>query len=91
MQLVIRTIIFHVICIILFTFIYYSFRSQFIHINKDRRYETIYDFLLLSVSLQGSVGFSDLMPITNVCKLLTTLQIFIMLSTHLITIYFFTL
>ena len=91
MYLVIRTVIFHIMCIILFTFIYYSLRGQFKHMNKDRKYETIYDFLLLSVSMQGSIGFSDLMPVTSVCKLIITLQILLMMSTHLITIYFLTL
>jgi len=91
MQLVVRTIIFHIICIVLFTAIYYLYRSQFLHLHKDRKYESIYDFLLLSISLQGSVGFSDVMPVSSLCKLLVSLQIIIMMSTHLITIYFFTL
>ena len=91
MYIIIRTLIFHITCIVLFTFIYYSFRRQFKHMNKDSKYETIYDFLLLSVSMQGSIGFSDLMPVTSFCKLLLTLQILLMMSTHLITIYFLTL
>ena len=90
MKLVIRTVLFHFICIILFGIIYYNIQSQFQHIiTRERR--TVLDYIFLSTTIQASVGISDIYPITNTGKIVMILQQLIMIMTHVFTIYVFNL
>jgi hypothetical protein len=96
MKLVIRTVVFHSICIIVFSFIYLYFRDDFKSLapsnsNEEKNETTYIDFLLLSTTVQCSVGLSDLVPINSLGKLCLTIQQYIMLLTHVITLYVFTL
>lgn len=89
MKLLIRTLAFHFICIIFFAFIYYNLADDFIK-NKNKNYNYL-DFLYLSTTIQSSVGFSDLKPFGTNGKIFLILQQLFMISTHVITIYIFTL
>jgi hypothetical protein len=93
MKLVIRTFVFHTICIMLFTFIYIYLSNDFnnIHDTKNKKYPTLTDFVLLSTTIQAGVGFSDLFPITFYSKIAIIIQQYIMILTHIITLYIFTL
>lgn len=95
MKLVIRTVIFHIICIILFAFIYLYLSDHFdtnnINKYKNTRYTTFTDFVLLSTTVQAGVGISDLLPISFLSKTALIIQQFIVILTHVITIYIFTL
>ena len=90
MKLVIRTVLFHFICIILFGIIYYNIQSQFQGTIKYER-KSIVDYIFLSTTIQASVGMSDIYPITNTGKIVMILQQLIMIMTHVFTIYFFNL
>jgi heme A synthase len=93
MKLVIRTFIFHIICILLFTYVYLYLSDHFNNgkEEKNKNYNTFIDFLLLSTTIQAGVGISDLYPISYNGKLAVIVQQIIMLLTHIITIYIFTL
>jgi hypothetical protein len=90
MKHVFRIVFFHLTCIIIFATLYYNFKSDFDDENLVK-HETIIDFILLSTTIQASVGISGIYPVTNMGKLLMILQQLIMISTHVFTIYFFTL
>jgi hypothetical protein len=90
MKLVIRTVLFHFLCIIVFGIIYYNIQSQFQGtINYERK--SIVDYIFLSTTIQASVGMSDIYPITNIGKTVMILQQFLMIMTHVFTIYVFNL
>jgi hypothetical protein len=88
MKLVIRTALFHLLCIIVFACIYFYISEKFQSDNKDKSFT---DCLLLSTTIQAGVGISDLYPISFYSKLFLMLQQIILLFTHLITLYIFTL
>jgi hypothetical protein len=94
MKLVIRTVVFHALCIIAFALIYLhiddNFQSNKVS-EKNKRYTSFIDFLLLSTTIQAGVGISDLFPISFFGKIAVIIQQFIMLLTHVITLYIFTL
>ena len=65
MKIVIRTMIFHVICIMLFAYIYLFLSDHFQNGdgNQNKNYRSFIDFLLLSTTIQAGVGISNLYPI----------------------------
>lgn len=88
MKLVIRTVVFHIACIIFFAFIYSKFHEQF-HVKDDDK--SFVDFFLLSTTIQSGVGISDLYPLSYYTKVVVIIQQMLMLFTHVITFYIFTL
>jgi hypothetical protein len=90
MKIAIRTVLFHFLCILIFGIIYYNIQYQFQHKGEQER-KSILDFVLLSTTIQASVGISDIYPITNVAKIVMISQQIIMIMTHVFTLYFFNL
>jgi len=93
MKLVIRTFIFHLLCIIVFSYLYFYLSEHFQN-NKEKkneRYNSYIDFFLLSTTIQAGVGISELFPISYYGKLAVIVQQFILILTHVITLYIFTL
>ncbi len=91
MKLVIRTILFHFTCILLFATIYYNLADSFDDTNENRRNKTFLDYIMLAVTIQCGVGYSFLDPTTYYSKMAVILQQLIMISTHVLTLYIFTL
>ncbi len=94
MKLVIRTVVFHIICIIIFTYLYLYLADHFHNGKNEQKHslgKSFIDFLLLSTTIQAGVGISDLLPITYYGKITVIIQQIIMLFTHIITLYVFTL
>ncbi len=93
MKMVIRTALFHLLCILIFAWIY-LYLSEHFQTNsgeKNKKYSSFLDYFLLSTTIQVGVGISDLYPVSVFSKIAVIIQQFIMLFTHIITLYFFTL
>lgn len=90
MKLVLRTFVFHILCIIVFAIIYFNLSEDFNDKKEDNR-KTFIDFLLLSTTIQSGVGLSYLFPLSYYSKITMIIQQMLMLFTHVITIYIFTL
>jgi hypothetical protein len=92
MKLVLRTLVFHMLCIILFAFVY---KHLSIHFDNDTKTNTnkddMIDFFLLSVTIQAGIGMSGLYPISYLSKLMLMIHQFIVISTHVFTLYIFTI
>lgn len=97
MKLVLRTLLFHFLCILLFAFIY---RHLYIHFGKDKSKPNtgtgtgtgeMVDYLLLSVTIQAGIGISDLYPVSHLSKVVLMIHQFIVISTHVFTLYIFTI
>ena len=88
MKRVIKTALFHILCIIFFGLIYCYCLENF---NRDNKEKSFTDCLLLSTTIQAGVGISDLYPISFYGKLILIAQQIILLFTHLITLYIFTI
>jgi hypothetical protein len=89
MKLAIRTVLFHIICILIFALFYYYFRDDFKTQVKEEF--TVLDYLFLSTTIQSGVGLTDIYPIAFYGKLIMILQQLVMIMTHVFTIYIFTL
>jgi hypothetical protein len=89
MKLVFRTFIFHILCIIVFAIIYLNLSEGFHFIETNNK--TMIDFLLLSTSIQSGVGFSNIYTISYNIKIVVIIQQMLMLFTHIITLYIFTI
>ena len=94
MKIVIRTVLFHILCILLFASIY-LYLSQHFDSDKEKKmripHKGFIDYLLLSTTIQAGVGISDLYPISYYAKIVVILQQILLIFTHLITLYIFTL
>ena len=96
MKLVIRTALFHLLSIIIFALIYLYISEDFQSGNgdyerKNKKYKNFTDFLLLSTTIQAGVGISDIYPISFYSKIVLIIQQIMLIFTHLITLYIFTL
>ncbi len=91
MKLVFRTLFFHILCIIIFAFLYYKFREDFTEEQEEKVKISVIDSLLLSTTIQAGVGISKIYPETFYGKIIMIIQQIIMIMTHLITLYIFTL
>jgi hypothetical protein len=89
MKIVIRTVLFHFLCILFFAVIYLRMKDNFVT-SKDKK-EDIIDYLLLSTTIQAGVGVSDIYPISYYGKVVMIIQQLLMICTHVFTIYVFTL
>lgn len=88
MKLVIKTVCFHITCILLFAFLYYYYSEQFVHDDKKR---TALDYILLSTTIQAGVGISDIQPIAVYGKIIMILQQLLMIMSYVFTLYIFNL
>jgi hypothetical protein len=90
MKIAIRTVCFHLLCILIFGIIYYNIQYQFQYNGKEER-KSLLDYILLSTTIQAGVGFSHIYPNTNISKSIMILQQIMMIMTHVFTLYFFIL
>lgn len=90
MKILLRSLLFHFTCIVIFFLIYWIEDEHFLR-DKSNTPATLVDFLLLSTTVQAGVGIADLYPISFIGKITLIIQQMIMLSTHVITLYLFTL
>ena len=89
MKIVIRTVFFHILCIVIFGLLYYYFRDDFKTQVKEEF--TVLDYIFLSTTIQASVGLTDIYPIGFYGKLIMIIQQLVMIMTHIFTIYIFTI
>jgi len=90
MKIVFRTLAFHLIMIIVFAWSYFYLSDRF-ESSEHTHYNNVVDFLLLSTTIQAGVGISNLYPVSLSSKLVMIIQQFIMMSTHIFTLYVFTI
>jgi hypothetical protein len=89
MKIVFRTVYFHLLCIIVFSFLYFHNSDGFQTLdNKNASY---LDYFLLSTTIQSGVGISSIYPIYSYGKIIMIIQQFIMIATHIFTLYIFNL
>jgi hypothetical protein len=88
MKLVIRAVVFHIFCIIVFAFTYSNFSEQFHFMDEDKK--SLLNFFLLSTTIQSGLGIT-LYPLSYYTKILVMIQQMLMIFTHVITLYIFTL
>jgi hypothetical protein len=89
MKIVFRTVCFHLLCIIAFSFLYFHNEHDFQ--APIRKNVSFLDYFLLSTTIQAGVGISSIYPITSYGKIIMIVQQIIMIMTHVFTLYVFNL
>jgi hypothetical protein len=79
-------ILYNLILIVVFFVVYLLFADHFI--TSDRKKPEVIDILNLSVTLQTSVGFSTLSPVTNTGKIILLIQQTFLIFGNLIILHF---
>lgn len=90
MKVVIRAVIFSLICVVSFSYIYLLLgKDHFInHMSNPIEY---IDYLFLATTIQSGVGYSDIYPKTYTGKVALIIQQFMMITSYVFILYFFTL
>jgi len=92
MKIAIRTLFFHMLCILVFSIIYSYFSDDFdFNSGNTKEHKDFMDFFLLSTTVQAGVGVTGLYPASCYSKFAIILQQMLMLVTHVFTLYVFTL
>ena len=92
MKIAIRTVVFHMLCILLFSIIYLHFADDFeFNSGNNKKHKDFIDFFLLSTTVQAGVGVTGLYPASYSSKIAMILQQMLMLVTHVFTLYVFTI
>jgi hypothetical protein len=89
MKLVIRTVLFHILCIFIFAFLYYSFFKEETRETIEKK--TWLDCFLFSTTIQAGVGITNIYPITYYSKITIIIQQLLMIMTNIFTLYVFNL
>jgi hypothetical protein len=88
MKILIRTLVFHFVCILMFSLLYLNIASDMA--SEDSSPVNFLDCLLLSTTIQAGVGFTNLSVNSSLGKLIMMLQQLLLISTHAFTLYIFT-
>jgi hypothetical protein len=86
MKIFIRTLVFHFVCIIMFSLLYLNVMN-----DDDNREIKYIDCLMLSTAVQSGVGLSNTSVSNSMSKMILMLQQLVLISTHVFTIYIFTI
>jgi heme A synthase len=89
MRLFIRTVLFHLLCIVIFSVVYFYLKGEF-HYKPDDD-PSLLDSIFLSVTIQSGVGITDIYPRSPLGKSVMILQQFTLILTQVFTIYVFSL
>jgi len=86
MERILKTLFYHLVCIILFGVIYSQMTT---HLKKDEGNIELIDYFYLSTAIQSGTGFSQTVPNTTTTKLIVMLQEFLMISGTLVSLHIF--
>ena len=73
-------IIFNIFCILIFSVIYDILSSDHFILTRDKKKPTYIDFISLSITIQSTVGLTDIVPKTTLAKSIVLLQQLISMS-----------
>ena len=87
MKKYLKFIVFNLICVLIFSIIYFIIKNGFSFNNKIE----FIDCFMLSITTQAGVGLTSLIPTSFFSKIAVIIQQIIMLCGHLFALYVFTL
>ena len=89
MDIVTKTFLFNIICIVIFSFVYMSISSDNFAALQPTDKITYIDLIFYSTTIQSGVGLSDINAVTDLAKILAMIQQLIMLASVFILIKVF--
>lgn len=95
MKLVFRSLMLHFCSIIIFAYLYYFDSNNFVYPDitdsKKTKQVTFFDCVYFATTIQAGVGYSSMYPTNEIGKTLLILQQLLMMASHVLTLYIFTL
>ncbi len=90
MNIITKTFLFNLICIIIFAIIYSTVpKDNFMPLNKNDKL-TFVDFLFYSLTIQSGIGLPDVTALSDLAKILAMIQQFMLLgSAYILFIAFY--
>lgn len=85
----IRTFVLNISFIFIFAIIYLHISNDFVLTNGKNQEINFIDCLLTSTSIQAGVGITNIMPLTNLSKLMMIIHQICMITIHLLSFIFF--
>lgn len=89
MKIVLRYLIYNVLCIFMFSLFYHYLGDNNFKRDDKNTIEWL-DCLFLSTTVQAGVGYSDLTPTSDLSKMILIFQQFLMISANVFILYIFT-
>ncbi len=89
MDIVTKTFLFNLICLIFFSFVYMSISSDNFAALQPKDNITYIDLIFYSTTIQSGVGLSDINAVTDLAKILSMIQQLIMIASVFILIQVF--
>ena len=89
MDIVTKTFLFNLICLIFFSFVYMSISIDNFAALQPKDNITYIDLIFYSTTIQSGVGLSDINAVTDLAKILSMIQQLIMLASVFILIKVF--
>jgi len=86
MKYAIRTVLFHMVCILWFAWLYHIYKHDFVTSQGDNIDE--FDCLFLATTIQAGVGYTTARAETTTSKLLLMMQQWCMISANVFLLYF---
>ncbi len=87
MRLVIKTVLFQILCVVVFGLLYFRLQEP---LSGDEHLTEL-DAFLLSITIQSGVGVTPIVPGSTTCKIIMIIQQLIMISSYVFILYVFTL
>ena len=89
MDIVTKTFLFNIICIVIFSLIYTSISTDNFAALQPKDKITYIDLIFYSTTIQSGVGLSDINAITDLAKILSMIQQLVMIASVFILIKVF--
>ena len=89
MDIVTKTFLFNLICLIFFSFVYMSISSDNFAALQPKDKITYIDLIFYSTTIQSGVGLSDINAVSDLAKILSMIQQLIMIASVFILIKVF--
>ena len=79
--------LFNIIIIIIFTTLYYMIKADFSNTREGKK-DSFIDKLSLAITIQSTVGLTDILPVTDRGKLLVNLQQLLSMGGFAVVLYY---
>ena len=87
MRILVNSLVFHMLCLIIFSLIYYSLPVGNFHIPNNNKELLLLDYFNLSTTIQAGVGITQIIPSTYLSQTLMSVQQILLITGNLTILY----
>jgi len=87
MRILVNSLVFHLLCLLLFAFIYYMLPVGNFHIPNKNKQLLLLDYFNLSTTIQAGVGITQIQPTSYLAQTIMSLQQILLITGNLTILY----